>query len=148
MIRGRSKTPSEASCVVEMKTANMQFYLSKKMLFRPWPLQPAAISLRNNNACVMDKQTCSSPPLRSSSSFGWPGSGPGLPLCRHHRASSDALQENGPSRRRLWSFNAVLTNRSCSSSCSDTAWSGSRNTNIPFFSHLITAALIPALLWC
>lgn len=79
----------------------------------------------------MDEQTCSSPPLRSSSSFGWPGSGPGLPLCRHHRASSDALQENGPSSRRLWSLKPVLTDRSCSSSCSDTAWSGSRNTNIP-----------------
>lgn len=87
-------------------------------------------NLRNNNAC--DERTCSSPPFRSSSSFGRPGSGPGLPLCRHQRASSDALQENGPSRRRLWSLKPVLTDRSCRSSCSDTAWSGSGKTIIPF----------------
>lgn len=95
----------------------------------PWPLRPAA----NTTACVTDERTCSSPPFRSSSSFGWPGSGLGLPLCRHHRASSDALQENGPSRRRLWSLSPILTDRSCSSSCKDTAWSTSRNTDTDFW---------------
>lgn len=79
---------------------------------------------------VMGMQTCSRPPFRSSSSLGGPGSGPGLPLCRHHRASREELQENGPIRSRLRSFSPVLTNMSCSSSCTDAAWISERTEGV------------------
>lgn len=103
------------------------------MLIRPWPLQ--TVSEQGHKSCnwecwinAIGMQTWRRPPFRSRSSLGGPGSGPGLPLCRHHWASREVLQENGPKRRRLRSFSPVLTSRSCKSSCTDAAWIGSRKT--------------------
>lgn len=106
---------------------------SLTLLIWPWTLQSVAVLGHKSYdwGCwihVIGMRTCSRPPFRSSSSLGGPGSGPGLPLCRHHRASREVLQENGPSRRRLRSFSPVLTSRSCSSSCTDAAWTASRKT--------------------
>lgn len=127
MIRGSS---SGLSCVLRVHECDTHFQTGAEVLIWTWALRTGAVlgdkKCEDSECQVMGMQTCSRPPFRSSSSLGGPGSGPGLPLCRHHRASREVLQEKGPSRRRLRSFRPVFTRRSWRSSCTDAAWTTSR----------------------
>lgn len=67
-------------------------------------------------------QTCIRPPLKSTWNFGMVCSGPGLPLCLHHLASTLAKQLKGPMRVLLLSLRLVLRRKLSISSTKDDPW--------------------------
>lgn len=110
----KQKTPTQWTVVgCKALQAFMQF------IYEISTIQSQSSSTANHKHLT---QTCSSPPLKSTCSFGTDCSGPGSPLCLHHLASTLTEQQKGPNRDLSLSLRLVLSRKSFISRTKDDPW--------------------------